>query len=337
MSSRLIDRTEPTVIPRAHATTRSRLPPILRIPILLVLNLGLKSALWSFASNFLNPELGAISKVPSEADFWSLYSPGARLLMNGATIWMNWYFNYDFYDVSALTVLTNAPYAYLLATYYEISTFTLAAHVNIEVLAIAIPTYLLRPRSIVHKPNAPLRNRFLLNSVQVQFSNSLLAMGVYIVVIWASLKTGITNLFLVTHFDIPTLETAHLETPVSILIKIFVAGFAAKEFLLNPSIAAQPLSGVATPTEQFNPATATLDQTIKANVLPLERRTRTLLQQTIILNVFTFVSTVQRCMTLNGAEVYGAAGYAGLWVFANTLLALWYSWVGDTSSDYEPL
>ncbi|RYF40456.1 MAG: hypothetical protein EOO38_21895 [Cytophagaceae bacterium] len=95
MSSRLTDRTEPTVIPRAHASTRSRLPPILRIPILVVLNLGLKSALWSFVSNFLNPELGAISKVPSEADFWSLYSPGARLLMNGATIWMNWYFNYD--------------------------------------------------------------------------------------------------------------------------------------------------------------------------------------------------------------------------------------------------
>jgi hypothetical protein len=95
MSSRLTDRTEPTVIPRAHASTRSRLPSILRIPILLVLNLGLKSALWSFVSNFLNPELGAISKVPSEADFWSLYSPGARLIMNGATFWMNWYLNYD--------------------------------------------------------------------------------------------------------------------------------------------------------------------------------------------------------------------------------------------------
>lgn len=241
------------------------------------------------------------------------------------------------YDVSALTVLTNAPYAYLLATYYEISTLTLAAHMNIEVAAIAIPTYLLRPRSIVHKANVPLRNRFLLNSVQVQFSNSLLAMGVYIVVIWAFLKTGITNLFLISHFDIPTLETAHSETPVSILLKIFTAGFAAKEFLLNPSIAAQPPSGLATPTEEFDPATATFDQTIKANVLPSERRTKTLLQQTIILNVLTFLSTVQRCMTLNGTEIYGAAGYAGIWVFANTVLAGWYQWVGNTSSDYEPL
>jgi hypothetical protein len=241
------------------------------------------------------------------------------------------------YDVAALTVLTNAPYAYLLTTYYNISTLTVAAHMNIEVFAIAIPTYLLRSRSVAHKPNAPLRNRFLLNSVQVQFSNALLAIGVYIVVLWAGLKTNYLNLFLISHFDIPTLEAAHLETPVSIFVKIFTAGVAAKEFLLNPSIAAQPLSGTATPAEEFDPATATLDQTIKANVLPFDRRTRTLVQQTIILNSFLFASTVQRCMTLTGTEITGAAGYAGVWVVANVITATWYAWVGDTSSDYEPL
>ncbi|RYF40455.1 MAG: hypothetical protein EOO38_21890, partial [Cytophagaceae bacterium] len=234
------------------------------------------------------------------------------------------------YDVSALTVLTNAPYAYLLATYYDISHLTLAAHVNIEVLAIAIPTYLLRPRSIAHKPHMPLRNRFLLNSVQVQFSNSLLAMGVYVTAIWMALHTDGIRDFLVTHFDLPTLISAYGETPVSILAKVFVAGFAAKEFLLNPSIAAEPLSGTVTPVEKFDPATATLDQTIEANLLPRERRKRTLLQQTLILNAFTFASTVQRCMTLNGTEVFGAAGYAGLWVAANTVIALWYVWVGNT-------
>ncbi|KAH8708572.1 hypothetical protein GQ44DRAFT_715228 [Phaeosphaeriaceae sp. PMI808] len=336
-SGKLIDRTAPVVIPRAHATARSRLPSLLRVPILMVLNLGLKTALWSFASNFLTPELGAISKVPDENDLWSLYSPGARLSMNTGTILMNWYFEYDFYDVGALTVLTNAPYAYLLTTYYNISTLTIAAHVIIEALAIATPTYLLRPRSVAHKPNAPLRNRFLLNSVQVQLSNALLAMGVYVVVLWAGLKTGYLNQFLVSHFDIPTLEPAYLETPVSVLGKILVSGFAAKEFLLNPSIAAQHHSGAATPEEQFDPATATLDQTIKANVLPFERRTRTLVQQTIILNAFVFANTAQRCMTLASTELSGAAGYAAVWVSANVVIALWYAWVGDTSSDYEPL
>lgn len=239
--------------------------------------------------------------------------------------------------MAALTVLTNAPYAYLLATYYEISTLTIAALMNIEVLAIAIPTYLLRSRSVRRRPSVPLRNRFLLESVQVQVSNSLLAMGVYIVVLWAGLKTNILNIFLVSHFDVLTLESAHQETPISILGKVFIAGFAAKEFLLNPSIAAQPLSGTASPVEQFDPSTATLDQTIKANVLPLEKRKRALVQQTSILNAFLFASTAQRCMTLDGTEISGAAGYAGVWVLANSIIALWYAWVGDTSSDYEPL
>jgi hypothetical protein len=241
------------------------------------------------------------------------------------------------YDVAALTVLIHTPFAYLLSTYYEISTLTLAVHTNIEVLAMALPTYLMRARSVVHKPNAPLRNRFLINSVQVQFSNSLLAMGVYIVVIWGGLKTGALNLFLIRFFDIPTLESAHYENPITILGKVLVAGVAAKEFLLNPSIAAQPLSGAESPEQQFDPSTATLDQTIKANILPFSKRTNTLIQQAVILNSFLFVNTVQRCMTLSGTELLGAAGYASYWVAANVILTLWYTWVGDTNPDYEPL
>jgi hypothetical protein len=241
------------------------------------------------------------------------------------------------YDVSALTVLTYAPFTYLLTTFYEISSLTAAANICIETLSFAVPTYLLRPRSIVHKSNAPLRNRFLLNSTQVQISSSLLAAGVYVVVLWGGLKSGFLNIFLVQYFDIPTLEAAHLETPVSIVVKIFVAGMAAKAFLLNPSFAAQPFSGAQTPAGDFDPATATLPQTVEHNFYNFDKRTRTLIQQTTILNAFLFVGTVQRCMTLNGTELIGAAGYAGVWVVANTVIALWYGWVGDTSADYEPL
>jgi len=240
-------------------------------------------------------------------------------------------------DVAALIVLTQAPYSYLLTTFYNISTLTVAAHVNIEVLSFAIPTYLLRPRSVVHSASAPLRNRFLLNSVQVQFSSTLLATGVYVVVLWAGLTTGFLNVFLVRFFDVTTLEFAHLETPVSIAGKIFTAGVAAKEFLLNPSIAAQPRSGTVTPAETFDAVTATFPQTIKHNVWNFDRRTRTLIQQVAILNAFVFANTVQRCLTLVGTEAVGAAGYAGVWVLANVVIALWYGWVGDTSADYEPL
>jgi hypothetical protein len=92
----IIQRSEPNVVPRAHtAPARSRLPWFLRVPILVVLNLGIKSMLWTAAQNVLAPELGAISKIPTDEDVWSVYSPFARLAMNTATIAMNWWFNYD--------------------------------------------------------------------------------------------------------------------------------------------------------------------------------------------------------------------------------------------------
>jgi hypothetical protein len=241
------------------------------------------------------------------------------------------------YDVSALTVLTQAPFTYLLTTFYEISSLTAAANMAIEILSFAVPTYLLRPKSLAHRENAPLRNRFLLNSKQVQLSSSLLATGVYVVVLWAGLRSNWLSVFMVRFFDIPTLEAAHLETPLSIVVKLFIAGFAAKAFLLNPSFAAQPLSGTQTPAEDFDPATATLPQTIEHNFYGFDKRTRTLIQQTFILNAFLFIGTVQRCMTLSGTEWMGAAGYASVWVVANSVIALWYGWVGDTSADYEPL
>jgi len=338
MASSIVDRKEPSVV-RAHApAVRSRLPSVLRIPILVVLNLGINAALWSFASNFLLPELGRVSKVPPrEEDIFSLYSPIARIAMRVLTTWTTWYLSYDFQDVSALTVLTQAPYVYVLATYYGISNYTILAHVTIEVLSYAIPTYLLRPRSIVHRSNAPLRNRFLLNSVQVQVSSALLAMAVYVSMLWGALKIGSLNRHMVSHFEIDTIDLAYAETPVSILGKVFVAGIAAKAFLLNPSIAAQPLSGAETPTSDFNPATSDLQQTVMANVWYFSKRTRTLIQQTTILNTILFANTVQRCLTLTGSDFTGAAGYAFYWLVANTVLGLWFAWVGDTSSDYEPL
>jgi len=317
---------------------RSRLPSALRFPLLVVLNMGLNGLLREYSQAFLAPELGIVSRVPpAHEDLLSLYSGPARAVMRILTIAMTWYLNYDFIDVGALTVLTQAPYLYLLSTFYQISTLTVSTHLTIEVLAFAVPTYLLRARSPVHKKNAPLRNRYLLNSVQVQLSSALLATGVYIVVLWAVLKTGFLNTFLVRYFDIPTLEFAHLETPISIAAKVATAGVAVKEFLLNPSMAAEPPAGVATPVETLDAAAATRPQTFAHNVWRFGRRTRTLILQTLILNAFVFGTTIQKTMTLSGTEPLGAAGYAGLWVVANSLVAMWYGWVGDTSADYEPL
>ncbi|KAI8941251.1 hypothetical protein NX059_002483 [Plenodomus lindquistii] len=335
----IIEREAPAVVTHTHAPTRrSRLPSVVRLPMLIVLNMGISALLREYTQEFLAPEMGLVSKIPAHhEEIYSFYSATARAALRVATIWTTWYLNYDFVDVGALVVLTQLPYFYLLNTWYQVSTLTTAAHLIIESLAYAIPAYLLRSRSVVHKANAPLRNRYLLNSVQVQISSALLAIGVYVVLVGTALKSGYLNAFLARYFEVNTFDTAYLESNVSISAKVLVAGVALKEFLLNPSIAAEPPNGAATPTETFDAAIATLPQTVKHNVWRFDRRTRTLVIQTLILNAFVFSTTVQKAMTISGTEPFGAVGYAGIWVVANSVVALWYSWIGDTSSDYEPL
>jgi hypothetical protein len=232
-------------------------------------------------------------------------------------------------DIAALTAITTMPYAYLLSTYYDISSPTVLALVTIEVTAIAVPTFLLRPRSAVNDPNVPLRSRYLLNSTQVSITNVLLATGVYVVVLFSTFRTDQFRSFLVTHLDVRTLEGAYAETIFTLISKLIAAGLATKTFLLNPSLGASPNPGDATPVEIFDPLTATLPQTVKHNVWFFNRRTRTLIQQTTIASLFLFVNTVQRSMSLNGTTFVGAAGYASIWVMANAVCAGWFSWTGD--------
>jgi hypothetical protein len=218
----------------------------------------------------------------------------------------------------------------MLSTYFEVSTLTVAAFANIEIVSIALPTLLLRPRSPLHNPKVSLRNRFLLESFQVQTSTALLAIGVYVVVLWGAVKSGILNVFLVSHFDLPTLEAAHRETPVSVAIKVATAGIAARTFLLNPSIGAQ--NGAETPLAAFDPATATLPETLRYNFWFFSKRTRTLLRQTAVITAFMLANTIQKTLTLREADVAGAAGYAAVWVFATWVTAAWWLWVGDTEN-----
>lgn len=90
----VIERDEPTVIP-ARGPRRSRLPAPLRVPILIVLNLGIKVLLWQTVANFLPPELGFVSKAPTDLNTYSLYSPLARLVTRILTVYATWALGYD--------------------------------------------------------------------------------------------------------------------------------------------------------------------------------------------------------------------------------------------------
>jgi hypothetical protein len=228
--------------------------------------------------------------------------------------------------------VTNVPFAYLLTTYYNITHLSAVMLVVNDIAAIAIPTFLLRARSAVNNPKVPVRNRYLLNSFQVHMSNTALAIGVYVSVLVSAIKTDTLLLFLINHFEIPTLENHHLETVPLLIAKLLLAGVATKNFILNPSLGATPAAGHVAATKLFDAATATLPQTVEKNLWSFSRRTRTLIQQTFIASIFVFANTVFRIMSLEGTDLTGAAGYSSMWVTAIAICGGWYAWVGEAEA-----
>lgn len=94
MADVIIERDEPVVVP-TRRPQRTRLPAPLRVPILIVLNVGIKALLWQAASNFLSPELGYVSKAPTDNDLYTLYSPLARLITKIVSVYITWTRGYD--------------------------------------------------------------------------------------------------------------------------------------------------------------------------------------------------------------------------------------------------
>ncbi|KAF2637312.1 hypothetical protein P280DRAFT_472462 [Massarina eburnea CBS 473.64] len=335
----LIERGSPTVVPASTSAPPlrqgSKLPPRVRLLILFVLNLGLHSALLTVTNNFLGNELGQIAKKPDRKgdeplDLFYLLAP--RLGYKLAVVWLGWWLNYDFFDISSLTALANVPYVYLLTTFYDVTPITATALFVNEIIAIALPTYLLRPRSALNNNKIPLRNRYLLKSHQVTYSSTLLAVGVYVVVIYSAITTGQLTSFLIAHSEITTFVPAYDETPPGMALKLLLAGYATKNFLLNPAIGATAASDAATPAEPFNAATANLPQTFKHNFWNFSRRTRTLIKQTVVASIFILGNTTVRAYSLEGTDAVGAAGYSGVWILATIICGGWYVWVGDAES-----
>ncbi|KAF2205627.1 hypothetical protein GQ43DRAFT_467997 [Delitschia confertaspora ATCC 74209] len=321
----IIDRTEPAVVvnheaPPPPVVRSRRLGSRMKLIVLIAVSSCLQAALRQYASHFLGNELGRISRKENED-----WQPAAHLAYQIMLLYLGWYLKYDVLDVSALTLLANAPFTYLITTFYGVSPVTASISLAIQIASIAIPTYLLRPFAAYHTA-APVPNRFLINSFQVQSSTSLLAVATYVVALWTGLKVNL-NTFLVSHFDIPTLEVAHSETPLSLATKTLLVGWAAQGFLLNSSFGTD--TDTVTPVEVFDPETSTLTETVKHNVWFFSKRTRELIKRTAILSALTLVQTVQKISTVEGTDYTGGAGYAGYWVGATVVCATLYGWVAD--------
>lgn len=327
-----IARSDPAVITNGVAPPpirASRLPRHLRFPLFVIISLSLNVAALSIVADGLGYELGSVSRSRNEP--WQV---AAYLGWKVAELAVGWYGKYDDLDITWLTLLTHAPVLYLLQTFYFISPTTALTNLAVDLASVALPTKLLRPRSALHNPNTPkstVPNRNIIHSFQVTLSTTLLGTAIYSVVLYTALKAGLVT-FMVTHYDLPTVEPAHSVSLLQLVIALAPVGWAVRGFLLTPSLGAQTHISDAK-ASAFNPATATFTETLRQNVWGWSKQTKVLLTQTAVLATMVAANTAVRVSALEGTDAVGAVGYAGVWVLAGLLSAVMFGWVGDVGED----
>lgn len=170
-------------------------------------------------------------------------------------------------------------------------------------------------------------NRAIISDAQTVLATSLLGAAVYGVSLFAAFQTFLPA-FMVVHFDnLPSLAAAHAANLPLLVATLLPVGFAAREFVLVPSLAAQS-SRADAERKAFNPETAGLREHVVYNLWWFSKGTRVLVKRTAALVALTFAHSWSHAGTvLEGADEVGAAGYSGVWAVAATLTGLVYAWV----------
>ena len=224
------------------------------------------------------------------------------------------------------------PYHYFLSTFYKIRPTTSAYCIAIDTLTAYVPFYSLKVSSSIHSiktPKGVAANRSVINDTGVQIYTSLLAAGIYTVVVFASYGPWLRN-FIAIHFDgLPDISAAYNTNFPWLILSFLPTGFAAKVFLFTPATAAKA-DRYDKKIAAFDPKTATLGETVAYNLWGYSHRARILIKRTATLVAVGTVHTIiQTYGSLEGAEFLGAAGWSSVWGLAAALTGAAFLWVGD--------
>lgn len=308
------------VIRQGEAPLRAtKLPSPLRFPLLVVLSLSLSSLLYSFAAGYTAGELASVSRSLNE--WWEV---GALVGWRTFELGLGWGSNFDSYDLAALSLISHGPPLYLLSSFYGISKTTVLSSLVIDALTTYIPFRLLRPLSLAHASSTstdslPVPNRDIITDLSIQTYTTLLAAAIYSVTLYGAYASYLP-VTLATYFDgIPSIAIAHTATPITLLPLALALGLASRSFIFTPAAATSPSLADAK-ADAFNPATATLSETIEHNLWGFSARTKIVIQRTAVLMLVSGVNTFIQCfVTIEGVEMIGAMGYSSVWVLAALL------------------
>lgn len=243
-------------------------------------------------------------------------------------------------DLGYLTLLNNVPHYFLLNYFYGVNFVSALTPLLIDVSAIALPFALLRRNIHAHDSRPPKTpNQAVAQDLSVQALTALFGASIYALVVYGSFTTWLPT-FLVIHFEgLRTVDRAHSSAIPALLATFIPLGYAATQFVFVPGVGSAANPGITDPKLKpkkapFDPATASLRETLawnlglsEAGVTP---RAKILAWRTGVLAASAFINiSVRAYVTVDGAEVAGALGWAGVWAAAAGLVGLAYSWLGD--------
>lgn len=231
----------------------------------------------------------------------------------------------------SLGILSNIPYYVLLHVFYETSYSALGLSFAIDTVSLALPFFLLRPVNFYNarqRTDNPKTVSEIASDRSINSYMTAFAAAVYSLVVYSSFYTWLP-VYMIVHFDeVRSLEAAHNATLPILLVGCMPIGYAAKNFLFKPSIAA-----ARTLPTPFDPRTATLGDTFRYN-LGLgshSNRASILTSRTTLLVAISGINTFVRVFgTVEGTDVFGAAGWAALWSIAAMSVGLGFAWVGES-------
>jgi hypothetical protein len=193
---------------------------------------------------------------------------------------------------------------------------------TIDALSTFIPFQLLRPLSGAHSGAASVPNREIITDIPIQIYTTLLASAIYGVVTISAIRAFLPK-YLVLYFDgLPSVSPAYEASYVPMIPVALLLGLAAHTFIFLP-FAATGEAKDDTRLAEFDPASASLRQTVDHNLWGYTAKTKVVIRRTTVLMAATAINTYLQCaLTVSGVESYGAVAYAGVWVLADLLVGL---------------
>ena len=162
----------------------------------------------------------------------------------------------------------------------------------------------------------------------MQLYTTALSGAIYTVILVLSLRFVLPRVLVLNFASIPSLEPAYEASYAAALPVTLLFGLAASNFIFAPFVT----TGKVKEDEaigQFDPAAASLGETVQWNLFGYTAKTKVGVRRTAIAAFVTAVNTVLACtMTIHGITATGATAYAAVWVSAVVFSGIGLGFVG---------